>query len=156
MCGVVVVGGGVLLTSEKWTNIPYFYNSLARELANSHFQCVQWEPAEKEKKYEWDKKCSWKKDKLFLVAQEYKSSFYLKQMNLPPPFLIQRYGNRQMFPSPTQKPNIERMDSAFLSHFSLSSDSSELSSSLRLIFSRCSIILCRFCFFSWSIKNIVL
>ena len=40
-----------------------------------------------------------------------------------------------MFPSPTQKPSMDRMDSAFLSHFSRSSLSSDPVSSLSVNFS---------------------
>lgn len=39
--------------------------------------------------------------------------------HIPPPFLIHRYGNRQMFPRPTQCPTIVRMYSILLSQWPL-------------------------------------
>lgn len=46
------------------------------------------------------------------------------QQHLPPPWLWQRYGKRQTFPSPTQKPTIVSMYWALLSHLGLSPASS--------------------------------
>lgn len=134
------------LTLQDWHCSPYVNRALAAKLTEGAFQEEKWNSTQNQHQEIGNEKgtCSkrqigWYRNKTDTALTVVLSGLYITSNTnrldtkyLPPPFLQAKYGNLQIFPSPTAQPIVERIYSSLLAQFPRSVFSSPLCGSCTL------------------------